>query len=270
VPAKTAHLINDLCSAILLSHTTGSVKVGVIKDTQDRCFNIEVAAAQAVPLGESMTFTQLIDSHHRRQIIVARTARFVIAAHIASSLLLGMQSPWMAWRITKDDYQFWITTDRKLAFKAPHVSKLFKSSGVQPVPGSNSTNTAATNYAFASNSPIDAEEAARSVLQTVGVMILELVFGHGIQHASTYQQNLLPSGQSGPYTDICTAQEWRKGPGGVAGECGPAIDEVVRRCLDCSFGPRPDLGARIFQEAVYEQVILPLVNYDKAFAAATP
>lgn len=49
----------------------------------------------------------------------------------------------------------------------------------------------------------------------------------------------------------------------VLEECGAEIDDVVRRCLYCSFGPKPNLKDKRFKEAVYEGVIRPLANHLK-------
>ncbi|OQD62752.1 hypothetical protein PENPOL_c011G09138 [Penicillium polonicum] len=103
-------------------------------------------------------------------------------------------------------------------------------------------------------------EETRSCLFTVGVIILELVFGQNIEsctfHKDYYGADNLPIDQ----TEISTARRWAKT---VLGECGADIDDVVRRCLDCSVGPKPSFTDVRFKEAVYEGVIKPSVDYSK-------
>ena len=93
-------------------------------------------------------------------------------------------------------------------------------------------------------------------------MILELVFGHCIEDCrfrkDYYGTNNMPNDQ----TDISTARKWAKK---VLGESGADISDVVRRCLDCSFGPKPSFADVRFREAVYEGVIKPLASYSKVW-----
>ena len=62
--------------------------------------------------------------------------------------------------------------------------------------------------------------------------------------------------------DISTARKWAKK---VLGESGANVSDVVRRCLDCSFGPRPSFADIRFRESVYEGVIKPLASYFKVW-----
>jgi hypothetical protein len=63
------------------------------------------------------------------------------------------------------------------------------------------------------------------------------------------------------------ARIWAKN---VLGECGAEISDVVRRCLDCAFGPRPNFMDKRFREAVYEGVIKPLDDHLKPWQVVVP
>lgn len=44
----------------------------------------------------------------------------------------------------------------------------------------------------------------------------------------------------------------------MLGELGDEISDAIRRCLDCAFAPKPNLGDDEFQQAVFNGVVLPL------------
>ena len=75
-------------------------------------------------------------------------------------------------------------------------------------------------------------------------MLLELIFGQNIESCPLRRHYYGVDNKPNDQTDICTARKWSTK---VLGECGPEIADVVRRCLDCSFGPRPNLVDRRFQ-----------------------
>jgi hypothetical protein len=105
-------------------------------------------------------------------------------------------------------------------------------------------------------------EETRFYLFTVGVIILELIFGQNIESCNFRKDYYGVDNRPNDQTDISTAQRWAKK---VLGECGADSADVVRRCLDCSFGPKPSFCDVRFKEAVYEGVIKPLVDYSKVW-----
>ena len=116
-------------------------------------------------------------------------------------------------------------------------------------------------------SPFVSEEETRASLFNVGVIILELIFGHNIEACPFRKSYFGPNNQPNDQTDVSTARKWSEK---VLGECGVEIADVVRRCLYCSFGPRPDLKEKRFKEAVYEGVIKPLADYLKIWQTTVP
>ena len=111
------------------------------------------------------------------------------------------------------------------------------------------------------------EEEVRACLFTVGVIILELIFGQNIESCSFRHHYYGVDNQPTDQTDTSTARKWATK---VLGECGAEIADVVRRCLDCSFGPRPNFQDTRFMEAVYENVIKPLADYLKPWQGVMP
>lgn len=99
------------------------------------------------------------------------------------------------------------------------------------------------------------ENQVRHILFSIGVMLLELVFNRPIESHPKRKIFFGPNNQPAEHTDECTAREWSKS---VLGECGIEVSDVIRRCLDCSFGPPPNLGDRKFREALQAHVIEPL------------
>lgn len=87
------------------------------------------------------------------------------------------------------------------------------------------------------------------------------MFGHNIEDCSV-RSKYFEDGQPNDQTDRSTAWVWARE---VLGECmcGAHMSDVVRRCLDCSFGPTPSFADVRFRQSVYDGVILPLINYKK-------
>jgi hypothetical protein len=96
------------------------------------------------------------------------------------------------------------------------------------------------------------------------VLLLELIFGHSLEDCRFRREYYDHSNQPNEQTDACTARRWAQG---LLGESGANVADAVRRCLDCSFGPRPDLGDARFRGEVYAGVVRPLAEYAGAWPA---
>lgn len=90
-------------------------------------------------------------------------------------------------------------------------------------------------------------------------MLLELCFGKPIEDRPLHSEYFGPDNQPNAFTYISTASKWHED---VLGELG---DDAIRRCLDCSFAPKPNLGDNEFQEAVFNAVVLPLQDLLKVW-----
>ncbi|KAI1126862.1 hypothetical protein F5Y10DRAFT_243894 [Nemania abortiva] len=111
------------------------------------------------------------------------------------------------------------------------------------------------NFLFLAN-------AASKILCSTNPFIFELIFGHNIEDCIFRRGYFGYDNKPTDQTDISIA---RKCADSVLGETGPLIDDAVRRCLDCSFGPKPDFRDIRFRESVYEGVIKPLAEYKKTW-----
>ncbi|KAM0801424.1 hypothetical protein BDR22DRAFT_847382 [Usnea florida] len=251
--------ITDLCSS--LQQDSPNPNLGILFDEFDRQFQvvkpIESSPATVAPVSARLVaLPEILDAQHQTSIDIARHRRFEMAVNIASALLQIHRSPWLSGRWSKRHFLF-LADGEKVYSDYPYLSQMFMLNGKDPL---------TKDYSL-EPSPSVLEEDARDSLFAVGVIILELIFGHNIEDCSFrhsyYGSDNLPNDQ----TDISTARKWSQK---VLGECGVEIADVVRRCLDCSFGPRPNLRNKRFKEAVYEGVIRPLADHLKIWKVDVP
>ena len=254
----TSRRITDLCSSL---QNCPNPDLGVLIDDFDRKFELSKiigpgSATAAPDTVRLVPLTELLDAHHQTSIDIARQRRFEMAIHIASALLQIQTSPWLSSRWSKDEFLF-LADSQSVHSNYPYISKLFSSTSTDLSAASNSL----------SPPPSVSEEEIRASLFSVGVVILELIFGHTIQACTFRHLYYGSNNQPNDLTDVSTARKWSQK---VLGECGAEIADVVRRCLDCSFGPRPNLKDTRFREAVYEGVIRPLADYLKTWQVVIP
>ncbi|KAH0542502.1 hypothetical protein FGG08_003098 [Glutinoglossum americanum] len=249
--------IADLCSSL---RDCQNPSFGVIVDEFDRQFQLSKSlkpspATTAPDTARLVPLPELLDAYHQASIDIARQRRFEMAAHIASALLQIQMSPWLSTRWSKHDFYF-LADSHTLYSDHPYVSESFISGTTEPL-------------ALATDPPPPAvsEEDTRACIFTVGVIILELIFGHNIESCSFRHLYCGAGGKPNDQTDMSTARKWAQK---VLGECGVEIADVVRRCLDCSFGPRPNFTDKRFREAVYEGVIRQLVDHLKTWDVVMP
>ncbi|RMJ05137.1 hypothetical protein CDV36_014191 [Fusarium kuroshium] len=216
-----------------------------------------------------MSLHDVLKAYSSASLSISRQSRFEIATHIASALLQTHPSPWLAPGWSKHDFYFIVdTASHDLCTTRPFIVHSFPEAashdGNDPDVGNDSgvpdTNT---DPFMGIQGSMDGE--ARAILRSVGVMLLELIFGLNIEDCpfrkSYYGFDNKPNDQ----TDINTAGKWAEM---VLGECGADIEDVVRRCLYCAFGPKPVWTDIRFRESVYEGVISPLSNYAKTWPLA--
>lgn len=205
-----------------------------------------------------ISLPEILKAYHQASIEIARQRRFEMAVHIASALLQIQMSPWLSTKWSKDDFYF-LADSSTIYIDYPYVSQ----SLVPQISGP----LAPTTSTAVVHPPTISEEDTRAALFTIGTIILELIFGHNIESCSFRHKYYGVNNQPNDQTNICTARIWAQK---VLGECGVEIADVVRRCLDCSFGPRPNFQDKRFREAVYEGVIKPLADYQKMWQVAMP
>ncbi|KAI0107772.1 hypothetical protein GGR51DRAFT_515004 [Nemania sp. FL0031] len=204
-----------------------------------------------------VTLPELLDALKKSQIRLSEHKRFEMAAQIASALLQIHNSPWLDNKLSKSHFLFPVdAVSNMLCSPSPFISKSFCASakkGTAPYPHDRGS---ATDIG-------SSEEEVRANLFTIGVMILELIFGHNIEDCVFRDNYFGRDNRPTDQTDISTAKKWAKD---VLGEFGPSVDDAVRRCLDCSFGPKPNFRDIRFRESVYEGVMRPLAEYKKIWA----
>lgn len=264
IPANAMDLgtIGDLCAFLSVQNrTTGTLD----DDDSHQAFTFSKLTDKQQREVTSTTrlhsFCELLDAHHQMKISISRRARFEIATHIASALLQAHLSPWLSSKWTKNDFQFFLDIDTY------SVSSIYPSVCREFAARPDTTLTADQDTDHNSTSQQDNEEETRTRLFTLGVMILELIFGHTIEACQFRREYLGADGRPNDQTDVSTARRWSRR---VLGESGPDVSDVVRRCLDCSFGPQPSFADGRFREAVYVGVILPLANYTKLWPEVMP
>lgn len=250
--------IVDLCSSL---QNCQNSNLGIIVDESDRQFQLlrSVKSSPATVPPDTARLTPLpaiLDAYNQASIDIARHRRFEMAVHIASALLQIHTSPWLSSKCSKN--QFYFLADAQHVYSDyPYVSQMFIPSVTNPPTTDN----------FQGTPPSISEEETRASLFAVGVIILELIFGHNIEACSFRPHYYGPDNQPNDQTDVSTARKWSQK---VLGECGVEIADVVRRCLDCSFGPEPNLRDTRFKQAVYDGVIRPLADHLKAWQVTIP
>lgn len=252
--------IDDLCAFL----TERNRAAGTLDDDDShRTFTFSKVSdeqkKQVTGKSRPYSFCELLDAHYQMKINISRQGRFEIAKHIASALLQTHLSPWLSPKWTKNDFFFFVDMESySISTIYPSVCREFPT-------GPDTTIQGDTDYDAAAQQ--GNEEETRARLFTLGVMILELMFGHPIEACQFRREYLGADGRPNDQTDISTARRWSRG---VLGESGPDVSDVVRRCLDCSFGPQPSFADGRFREAVYAGVILPLTNYTKLWPEVMP
>ena len=250
--------IDSICSSLQNGSTQS---FGIIIDEFDRQFQVfrpDVSSplTAAPDTVRPTPLPEILDAYHQARLDISRQRRFGMAVHIVSAFLQIHTSPWLSNRWSKDQLLF-LADAQDLYSDYPYVAQTFTP---------NVTDASTTSQCFHSP-PSTAEGDTRASLFTIGVIILELMFGHNIEACSFRHVYYGSNNQPNDQTDISTARKWSQK---VLGECGADIADAVRRCLDCSFGPRPDLKDRRFREAVYDGVIRPLADRLQTWEVVVP
>lgn len=109
---------------------------------------------------------------------------------------------------------------------------------------------------------VDRRKRAEACLRSLGVLLLELLFGEPLELRSSQLAILKPDGQSGNLADELAILMWQKE---VEKHFGFGIAEAIKRCLWCVFEQDADLGNSAFVRAIWENVALPVGRFADAF-----
>ena len=97
----------------------------------------------------------------------------------------------------------------------------------------------------------------QDTLFPLGVMLLELCIGEALEEQHFRDQYLGRDKKPNAFADRSTAKEWQMKASRQT--CLDGMSDVIRRCIDCSFSPTPDLTDEDFRTTtVYSGVVKPL------------
>ncbi|KAG9199281.1 hypothetical protein G6514_008628 [Epicoccum nigrum] len=171
-----------------------------------------------------------------------------MAANIACALMQAQRSPWLSRQWTKSEIYFLITENHPahVVDAIPYVTRTYTTS-LADVPSWEEPTLVST-------------DVARTFTFRLGVVIMELVFGQPIESTKYYKHYEVKAALTPEEVEYLAVRRWERK---VLSEAGEHVQSVVRRCLDCSFEPEPDLKLDDFRAAIYRGVVLPLLNYNK-------
>ncbi len=253
--SASPQLIEDLC----LFLANGQVKSGTFEVGMNGYFRLNKqgpglhgVAADKLAL---VTLPELVEAQSFGLAIISRQTQYELAANITSALL-HHPFPWLSTRWTKSDFLFLVDTDSQ-ALRSTHPLFSLHPPSLSAA-GSNQSMDNALDDAFGQLPSI--EEYTRASLFKLGVILLELIFGHSIEDCHFWKEYCGHDNKPNKQTEICTARRWAKK---VLAESGPVVADVIWRCLDCTFGPRPSFTDVAFRESVYENAVKPLMDCPK-------
>lgn len=102
----------------------------------------------------------------------------------------------------------------------------------------------------------------KACLRSLGVLLLELLFGEPLESRSLRQADLKPDGRGSDLADEFAIFMWQKE---VEKHFGDGIAEAIKRCLWCLFESDADFGNSAFVRAIWEYVALPVQQFTHAF-----
>lgn len=241
--------ILDLCKTLKVSQTH---ELGVLKGQNDEAFCLfdpSTSTTTVTDASHLSSLCEILNLNTQDEVEMHRSQRFSMAANIACALLQAQRSPWLSRQWTKSEIYFLVTEDYPA-----HV--------VEAIPYV--TRTYATTPAVAPSwdgPALVSADVARTVLFRLGVVIMELVFGRPIESTKYYKHYEVKTVLTPEEVEYLSARQWERR---VLSEAGERVQSVIRRCLDCSFEPEPDLKLEDFRAAIYRGVVLPLLNYNQS------
>ena len=245
---KGSQRINNMCATINTSNETTNC-LGFLLDNQGHRHHL-------LPIREKYHGQKLRQKGTLKDKLkgsfvnktMTRQERFTIAVTMASSLLQFNGTGWLSDHWSKNTVYFHSTNSLEDKLQRPFLCADFISASKS------------------SQSPRSVSATSRSnpkiALSNLGIVLLELCFGRTIEEHPLREQYYGPNNQPNMFTDISTAKVWHED---VLGELGDEVSDTIRRCLDCSFAPKPDFDDKEFQQAVLNDVILPLQDLLKVW-----
>ncbi|CBF80266.1 hypothetical protein AN8302.2 [Aspergillus nidulans FGSC A4] len=262
---KDAVRILDICASL------GSVQdtqpyLGLLHDGEDNCHIVRTVGVsdgilsssrilQLVPLTTLLDMTPQPESHSIAAVhqiisapplaIIPRQERLCIALTLARAVLQLQPGPWLKHTWSKNDVYLFQTKQGTIETQHPVLISHFAIE--QPAgPSETLTNTPKAVTGIASY------QESRTSLLSLGIIIMELWFGKGIETLPFRNQFLGPDGMNNEFTDFNTAQKWQEQ---TLEEGGVELHNITRRCIYCAFNAASqDLNNAEFRQAVYDDV----------------
>jgi hypothetical protein len=231
--------IDDLCAA--LQNPAVDTCLGYLCDNEQRRYKLR-SIKDSQPASEPndvISLEKLLDTCSRP--ILNRKQRFRLAIILASSLLQLQTTPWLSEKMCKEDI-FFEYSGQDVSADKPYINQLFQSTKRPSAPPSPAAIAHSTS-GF----------AARSSLIQLGILLLELCFGHPISSRTDLRNKYLVDGKAHNQTDYLAALEWISE---VEEEAGLDFQEAVRACF--FFDVKPNWTDARFTQSIYAGVVQPL------------
>jgi hypothetical protein len=170
-----------------------------------------------------------------------RQQRHKMASVLASSLLQLQTTPWLPQTFGKQDILFY-KQDSTILFDYPFVRHSFASNKTSVAPQIAGQGSPAVRF------------IARDSLNNLGIILLEICYGHAIEDQPCRKRYLGPDGQPHEFTNFMTARDWAES----VAEQESEWEHIIRSCISCMFEEKADWENKKFTSAVYESVVEPL------------
>ncbi|KAL4911386.1 hypothetical protein BDW74DRAFT_184750 [Aspergillus multicolor] len=265
IPKDVVRIL-DICASLKGVQDTQPY-LGILHDGQDQ-FHIvrtvdgtdEILSStrllQLVPLATILAMATQPDSNPTAAVpqstsasrlsLIPRQERLRIALTLARAILQLQPGPWLKHTWSKDDVYLFQNNQGAVETKHPVLISHFS---IEQPTNPSGTPTASPKSATG----ITTYQESRASLLSLGIIIMELWFGKGIEGLPFRNQFLGPDGLNNEFTDFNTAQKWQEQ---TLEEGGLELHNITRRCIYCAFNAASqDLANGEFRQAVYDDVI---------------
>ncbi|MCJ1435863.1 hypothetical protein MMC27_005239 [Xylographa pallens] len=175
---------------------------------------------------------------------LTRRERMSLAATLASSVIELFNTPWLGGDWNKKHIAFLKASEgcpRPIIVDQPYIS-----------PSQDRTTNA------------QPPASMTSAIFCLGVMLLELWFGEGLEDQPFRSKYFGPDGCPNDFTDFSTAAVWHRQ---IAEDAGTQLAEVIRSCIFCNYRPHASGSAESeLRETMYAEVVQPLERICRGFA----
>jgi len=247
IAKPTPEEIHDLCKAITkLQQPQIDMCAGYLLDSLQRkhgIYPLDTPACHSTQKQDWSAYTlrQVLTRQAGFSRRLMQHDKFKVAVDLASSVLQLHKTPWLNDNWGDDDVYFVHRPGAPLSsiYQHPFIYRKLQSA---PSRASTLNTTPARSI------------IRNQTLFTLGILLIELLYGTAIEELHTPQDRLC-QGTPGPIW--CTAERLVEEE--IAFEAGPLYADAVRRCIRCDFNQKTSsLDDQDFQQAVFDGVVAPL------------